>query len=364
MKTIKSEDWLSYLTISLFTLFCSLPTHAQSTGSIVNFKIPSLVCEGQSITFENTSYVDHNDTATYQWHFENAESEHTTSPTAKWQYKGTTRKVDITLTMFLQTGDSLKITKEVTINELPVADFSVSDKCEGEEVAFTNKSSLSTGNISSLWSFGENTDTSNLFSPKYTYAIMGNTRIVSVTLITSSLIGCADTHTLTLTIYAHPDASFTAAANGKTVEFDGPPGNEIYHWRFDDGNTSSLEDVTHVYQDYGGYEVCLATNNGFCWSEECNLISVGPVSIEELTNQIWIAPNPVTDGTVNLNLNSASNPNKVQIYSLLGHYTNIPFLKTDDQSYKLDLNRFAAGIYIIHVHIGDEIYTQKVLLRP
>lgn len=64
---------------------------------------------------------------------------------------------------------------------------------------------------------------------------------------------------------AAPEASFTSAVDGKTVEFTNTSEGEgnSYTWDFGDGNTSTEAEPTHTYEANGSYVVKLtATNEG------------------------------------------------------------------------------------------------------
>ncbi len=129
--------------------------------------------------------------------------------------------------------------------------------CAPLNVTFTN---TSTGASSYAWNFG-NGNTSTQTSPSAVYSIAG-TYTVTLTANGSS------THTLVITVYANPVASFTTSAMpscaGNIVTFtstttlgSGPISS--YAWDFGDGNgtTTATGTTTHSYGNGGTFPVNL-----------------------------------------------------------------------------------------------------------
>jgi PKD repeat protein len=94
------------------------------------------------------------------------------------------------LTVTSDLGCSASINKNVTINPLPVANFTNIDLCFPQSMSFTNTSTVPTGNVISWdWDFGDNSGVSNLENSSYGFSRAGS---YDVTLIISSDMGCVD----------------------------------------------------------------------------------------------------------------------------------------------------------------------------
>ena len=163
----------------------------------------------------------------------------------------TTGNFTITLTVTdTVNGCSDQATATVSVS-IPVANFSAANVfgCGPLTVNFTD---LSTGASTWAWDFGDGS-TSNAQNPTHTYQNSGN---YTVTLTVTDANGCTDTHTLTNFVQViGPNVNFTAdtlsGCDSLLVNFTDAtiPGAPITSWLWDfgDGNTSNLQNPSHLY---------------------------------------------------------------------------------------------------------------------
>ncbi len=155
-----------------------------------------------------------------------------------------------------------------------------SSGCAPLNVTFTNTSS---GSSSYSWTFG-NGNTSTQTSPSAIYYTPGS---YTVTLTTNT----GQTHSVTITVYANPVASFTTstlpACAGSLVSFNststigGGPINS-YAWDFGDGNgtTTVTGNTTHSYANGGTFPVTLIiTDVHGCTNSVILQVSVLPAPV-------------------------------------------------------------------------------------
>ncbi|MCX6833871.1 MAG: PKD domain-containing protein [candidate division Zixibacteria bacterium] len=150
----------------------------------------------------------------------------------------------------------------VIVERPPIAEFTSFDDwtCVGTPMVFND---MSTAATSWHWDFGDG-GTSNDQNPYHVYQAAG---VYTVTLTATNRCG-EDTRVKTdyITVHALPVADFTADVTevcvGATVSFSNLSSNETsWHWEFGDGNTSSVENPTHVYSIPGQYTVSLKVSN-------------------------------------------------------------------------------------------------------
>ena len=176
----------------------------------------------------------------------------------------------ITYTFTSASGCTATKTAAITVFPQPVANFTVtSNICQGQDVLFTNSSTISSGNIQTYnWVYGDNganTDTRSSGAPfNYTYNAYGN---FSPQLIAVSDSGCTSApFTQPVVIKANPVSAFTlpaavclplAEANF-TNQSNLPGGNAAaitYQWNFGEPasstNTSTATSPTHYYSPTG-----------------------------------------------------------------------------------------------------------------
>lgn len=139
--------------------------------------------------------------------------------------------------------------------------------------------------ITWLWDFGDGT-TSTLKDPAHVYNKLGN---YTVKLIAINQKGCADTARHTINVLRVPLADFSPidACKGNSASFTDlsttTDGNIInWSWKFGDGDTSSLQNPTHLYTATGTKTVTLSVKTDLgCM-----------VSISKAL-KIWPAPKPL-----------------------------------------------------------------------
>ena len=143
---------------------------------------------------------------------------------------------------------------------------------------FTDVTTGGTPPYTYKWDFNNDGLTeSTLQSPTYVYTSAGNYS-VSLTVTDSSLGGAINTQTRTgyIMVYAPLSAAFSASATegvaGRTVftftdQSTGGKGPYSYQWQFGDGNTSTLQNPTHVYASAGNYTTTLRVTESLSTSD-------------------------------------------------------------------------------------------------
>jgi gliding motility-associated-like protein len=170
----------------------------------------------------------------------------------------------------------------VTYKAQPVAAFSASSACEGDQVNFTDQSTTTAGTINSwLYDFGDAV-TSIAGNPIHTYTGSGN---FIVTLVVGSSNGCFDTIQKNVFVNPEPIASFTssfACENEQTDFIDASflaSGNiTSWSWDFDNGaGSSNIQNPSYVFGAAGTYQVILTvTSDSACVDQDTASVVVLP----------------------------------------------------------------------------------------
>ncbi|MDX5320509.1 MAG: PKD domain-containing protein, partial [Bacteroidota bacterium] len=223
---------------------------------------------GHAFVITNNSSVA-SGSLSYSWDFSDGNSSTLASPTKTYTSLGT-----YTVWLIVNSSDGCSDTTshEMAVFANPTASFTVDDSAQcfdGHQINLTNGSSISTGSLTHLWTFGDgNSSTSN--NPSHTYASSGS---YSVKLVSTGANACADSMTKMVEIYPQPNAAFTL--NDSTQCFDGhsfiitnnstvASGSMTYDWNFDDGDTSTAAAPTKSYGGFGNFDIRLlvSTSNG------------------------------------------------------------------------------------------------------
>ena len=152
----------------------------------------------------------------------------------------------------------------ITFLTPPNADFSSSVACAGENTAFTDLSSTTTGTVTNWdWDFGDAV-TSIVSDPLHTYPGSGN---YFATLVVTGSNGCLDTITQSVTINPTPVANFnpTIACEDTPVDFidlSFISSGSIDSWLYDFGSTTSSEQYpTYTFNTSGNQSVTLTVTS-------------------------------------------------------------------------------------------------------
>jgi gliding motility-associated-like protein len=243
-------------------------------------------CVGVGIVFTITSPFPGN---AWTWHFGDGTTSTQRNPTKAYSAPGI-----YTVKLIMRDGpcrDSIMKVNYITITEGVVVAFTASStgSCTVPfTVNFTNQTG---GAVGYTWNFG-NGDTSNVENPTYTYTGAGN---FSVILTVTDTNGCSIPGTMAgMITTALPQVKFnsdTAGCPGKSFKFiNRTRGAVSYKWYFGDGDSSTVPEPTHVYRNFGVYDVTLiATNSNGCDStvRKRAYINIDSVSVDFGVNQTY-----------------------------------------------------------------------------
>lgn len=233
---------------------------------IANFTYSSTTCLGQTVQFSDLTQTNGGGSIqNWNWNFGDPLSGANNTSTLQHPTHAFTNSGTFTVTLTATSTNGCVNTKtmDVTINVLPVANFTSDTACESSVTTFTNTSiPNATQIISYSWSFGDG-NTSALQSPQHTYTTYG-TYQVSLTVMNSN--GCFHTLTKPVVVNPKPIAAFTHSASpclGSPVFFTDqsfvPAGFsaaiKTWYWEFGDNTNSGVITFPaspHVQHTYAG----------------------------------------------------------------------------------------------------------------
>jgi PKD repeat protein len=227
----------------------------------------SALCTGPAAQFTNGTTVP-GGTATSAWNFGDGNTSNQTSPSHTYGSAGT---YNVRLTATTNKGCVATTNNSITVYTAPKADFSAAGVCAGSTTQFNN---MSSGAATSSWNFGDGQTSTDVF-PSHKYAGQGS---FNVKLIASNAIGCTNEVTKTVSVYAIPTASFTAAngCEGTAMTFNNTStGATTSTWNYGDGNSSVGTNGMHTYSGSGSRMISLMVEsaNG-CSNETTRTIDV------------------------------------------------------------------------------------------
>lgn len=268
---------------------------------VANFST-SNACLGFTTQLNDSSTISSGNIMAWNWNLGGGLMSNQQSPSTTFGLAGT---FPVTLTVTSGNGCTDSINQNVTVDPLPVADFTVTSVCAGGASVFTDNSSISSGTLSNWnWNFGDGlSGTGTPFN--HTYATPGN---YVATLIVSSASGCADTSIASVTVHPVPVARFVApeVCFGDTMVFTNTStinnGNiSDASWDFGDGTSATTYDASHFYANPGTYQVTLTVGSDFL----CQNVYTTSVRVNDIP-RARISTGPVCFGSPAIFIDSST----------------------------------------------------------
>ncbi|MEO9871554.1 PKD domain-containing protein [Ekhidna sp.] len=258
-----------------------------------NFDIPNVAfavsdgCEGVVVELPNTTTIAAGQSiASYVWDFGDGSGSTSEIGSHSYDEPGV---YDVSLTAVSTNGCEDQIIQQVTITGKPVPDFFFGGTCEGNVVEFLNESTVSEGNLTYIWDFGDGSATNNEIDPTHEYATQGTYTVTLEARNNSG--GCFTIVTKEVEIFQEltSDFGFTSVCFGEEVVFDNTSiGTGVdFLWNFGDGNTSTFFEPNHLYESPGSYIVNLLVTS----SDGCTRTSERRVDIYENPTPVFFFDN-------------------------------------------------------------------------
>lgn len=192
------------------------------------------------------------------------------------------------------------IVQTVEVSCAPRSEFSYQADIDNPlQISFTDQTIDNARPIQSwFWDFGDG-GIDSVQNPTYTFNEAGE---YTVCLITGNVCG-TDTVCNSVKVSCTPTAIFSyevADTNSLSILFtDMSQGNSrpvnSWLWDFGDGNTSTMQQPSHLYSSAGSYTVCLVANNACGADTVCQQLDIFTTSLDGLAREgvgFSIYPNP------------------------------------------------------------------------
>jgi gliding motility-associated-like protein len=264
----------------------------------VNFS-SNTVCQNKSTNFTDFSIPNAGSLATWNWAFGDGGTSPAINPSHTYTTAG-----NYTATLIVKNSFNCydTLSKQITVYNLPNTLWNYGRSCVGSalQINFKDSSNIASPDTigSYYWDFG-GVGTSTLTNPSQLYPFPGN---YNVTHIVTSKKGCTDTLVKVVTITPRPEAGFFFSNNGgfnigSSVDFtDTSKYSVSYYWDFNDGNTSTTQNPSHVYYANGTYTVIQVVTDQFgCADTAKSYVKILTV-INEIAELIPNAISPNNDG--------------------------------------------------------------------
>jgi len=230
-----------------------------------DISIDTAVCVNETIKIINKS----TNAESYFWNFGNSITSDSKEPLHIFYSAAGSYHVKMYIT-----GSACidSITKQLTVNPLPEAQFSLSRICHG-----TRFTDYSVNTVKRIWDFGDGKE-SDLIEVDHIYSLPG---IYQVKLKVFNQFACADSSTQTAIIPKSPRADFitdTVICANKDIKLNNKStDSDNYFWDFGDSRTSFLKTPeAFSYSTTGTYQIKLVVSDSSCSDSLIKTISVMP----------------------------------------------------------------------------------------
>ncbi|MBS1634870.1 MAG: PKD domain-containing protein [Bacteroidetes bacterium] len=287
---------------------------ASASQPITIFPLPTVqfsaanVCDGVAMNFTNNTSVSTGGITNYLWDFNADGMPDNTNQNPAYTYTGP-GNYNVQLTAISDHNCLNTHTMQVTVYQNPVAQFTLTNICDGVAMTYTNLSSVPAGhNASYAWNFGDN-NTSAQQNPQHVYNTYGN---YYVTLTVTSDQNCSSSISSVGVVYPVPNVAFasTTACENQATQFtnlSSIAAGTIVRYRWDFDNNGIIDDSTsnpsYIYPSAGTIQSRLmALSNSNCVNQ-----AVKPVTVHFNPVPNFSAPSTcMPDNTIFTNLSTSS----------------------------------------------------------
>ncbi|RYY85226.1 MAG: PKD domain-containing protein, partial [Chitinophagaceae bacterium] len=234
---------------------------------VADFTVDAAICLDQPATVTDRSTISNGRIVTWNWNLGNGNTPSYSNNAPFPVNYAVANTYTIQLTTISDSGCvSQPATQSITVNPLPVADFTLPTAIcmPGGAASFGNTSTMPGGGANFQWNFGDGVSGVTTASPTHNYAASGS---YTVTLNAVTAQGCShDTSKIVSAFFNKPLASFSVntdtlcqGTESVFTDLTAAPGSPIAtrNWTFGDGNTGVGENPRQTYTSPGTYDVRL-----------------------------------------------------------------------------------------------------------
>ena len=247
---------ISLIVENLFGCTDTLVKEVELLANPVADFLISDICLGDSVTFFNNSSSD-----AVLWSYDFADGTGTSSSQNPAYIYTNSGVYHVSLSIISNMGCEDSVIKDLTVHSLPIADFSIENNCEGEGNIFTDLSLLEDGAIGLIrYDFNDGTTSTDSIVSH----VFNGYGLFDVELTATSVFGCSTTIIKNTEVFPNPIVDFSALqfCKGEETMFQSlsyVPDADIvlYSWSFGLEEFSDSAFATHIFSDYGVYDVDL-----------------------------------------------------------------------------------------------------------
>jgi len=239
------------------------------------------VCLGNNTIFSDISTTTGASITSWQWNFGDGNTSNTQHPQHLFQNSG---NFNVTLNAIKSNGCSNDTTINVRVYQLPKPDFTLSSYCVNTQISFASQNTL-TPTMKWNWSFGDG-GIDSIQQPSHIFLNSGN---YSVRLHVIDSNQCQEDTIKHVFISPLPKANFSFDTNcfGEATHFINLTIDSNYlisncNWNFGDASVSSIINPSHVFNNFGYFNVQLNVKNIYgCVDSITKIIKVDTLPIAD-----------------------------------------------------------------------------------
>ncbi len=243
-------------------------------------------CLGEATGFVNNSTISTGNFGSF-WNLGNGTTSTQASPILTYAAAG---NYNVVLTISSDKGCSAILTKQITVHDVPIVNFSASIACQGDSTIFTNLSTINEGNLNFDWNFS--VTNSNLTNPVIVFPT-ANTYNVILTAISDK--GCSKSISKNIDVKPLPRADFSVAnaclgiplqfVNTSSIVAIPSESGLSYQWNLGNGISSTSQNPSATFVTPNDYLASLIATSSF----GCK---------DKITKTVTIYPNPTVAFTI------------------------------------------------------------------
>ncbi|NVN96027.1 MAG: PKD domain-containing protein [Bacteroidetes bacterium] len=243
--------------------------------------VANAVCLGNNTIFSDISTTTGASITSWQWNFGDGDTSNAQHPQHLYHNSGV---FNVTLNAIKSNGCNNDTTINIRVYQLPKPDFTLNSYCVNTQISFTSQNTL-TPTMKWHWGFGDG-GIDSIQQPSHIFLTSGNYSVQLHVVDSNQCKGDTIKH---IFISPFPIANFSFDTNcfGEATHFVNLTIDSSYlisnwNWNFGDAAVSSLINPSHVFNNYGYFNVQLQVKNIYgCVDSIIKIIKVDTLPIAD-----------------------------------------------------------------------------------
>ncbi|MEI7726671.1 MAG: PKD domain-containing protein [Bacteroidota bacterium] len=185
-----------------------------------------------------------------------------------------------------------------------------------DTLVYFSDTSNTTHSYAWSWDFGDGTFSAEK-NPAHYYPNVGSYKVCMTVTDSCGTDSACNLVSFYLPMHVQFSSGLLVTDGLKVAFTDQTTGATSWLWNFGDGQTSTVQNPVHTYQQTGDYKVCLKAGNGFSDATSCDSVHLN-ASVPSKYYRTEIYPNPPKDNKITIRFEQDAASADITLYDFIG----------------------------------------------